>query len=136
MRARFAFSLMMATVAALVVQVGPACAYEEDTHFTVCYVACRAAGFSEAEALTIARTDQGMDDSDGTAANHGVLPQTTEELFWHAFGYNLSGAGQAPMILERKRALFEWALKGTNNDEKLKRMGVFFHYQQDRKSVV
>src|SRR5438552_18337227 len=108
--------LIVSAAAALAVHSTPAKAYEEDTHFTVCYVACRSAGFTDAEALTIARNEQGMDDSDGTVGNSGIIPKPPEELYWHAFGYKSDGCGQATMILDMKRWMFNWAMRGATSD--------------------
>src|SRR5689334_6600869 len=62
-------------------------AYEEDTHYLITYIVCRAVGFTHDEALTVAAVDQGMDDSPATVANFGeagILPAPEEEWMWHA----------------------------------------------------
>lgn len=105
----------------------PALAYEEDTHFTMTFVQCRAAGFTDAEALTVATYDQGMDDSAGTVANDGAIPHVAEEHLWHSIPQN----GTAAEVLARKNALWSQATSETDPQNQLKRLGVFFHYQQD-----
>lgn len=108
----------------------PARAYEEDTHFMMTYVLCRATGFTDAEALVVARHDQGMDDSDGTVANGGlggVIPNVPEESLWHAIPRD----GKNTTVLERKRHLWSKVLATQDPDIRLKLLGVFFHYQQD-----
>ena len=56
----------IATLSALAaLYAAPAQAYEEDTHFTITFVECRLVGLTDAEALTVASYDQGMDDSAG-----------------------------------------------------------------------
>jgi hypothetical protein len=105
----------------------PAQAYEEDTHFTMTFVQCRAAGLTDAEALTVATYDQGMDDSAGTVANSGIIPRTTEEQLWHSIPKN----GTAVEVLARKSALWNEVLGETDPQKRLQRLGVFFHYQQD-----
>src|SRR3954447_23908256 len=94
-------------VFALLVQATPSSAYEEDTHFLMTFVACRAAGFTQEEALTVAAVDQGMDDSPGAVANGGVggaIPNVTEEWLWHAL--DRLGAMGAQGVLRRKQHLW------------------------------
>ena len=55
------YTLALAGLFAL--QAAPALAYEEDTHFMMTLIQCRAVGLTDAEALTVASYDQGMDDS-------------------------------------------------------------------------
>ncbi|MGC4042389.1 MAG: PLAT/LH2 domain-containing protein [Armatimonas sp.] len=108
----------------------PAYAYEEDTHFTMTYVQCRMAGFTDAEALVVASYDQGMDDSSGTVANGGVggiIPNVAEEHLWHSIPQN----GTAAEVLARKQVLWNQAISEQDPQKKLQRLGVFFHYQQD-----
>src|SRR5215210_3250040 len=71
----------------ILLHAAPAEAYEEDTHYHMTYILCRAVGFTEAEARTVARFDQGMDDSTATSATAGpgdTQPQILEEILWHA----------------------------------------------------
>lgn len=108
-------------------QAPPARAYEEDTHFTLTFVECRIAGFTEAEALTVAGYDQGMDDSPLTVANSGAVPNPLEEHLWHALPYN----GTTAEVLLRKGDLWQQVLDEKDGASQLKRLGVFLHYQQD-----
>ena len=106
----------------------PAFAYEEDTHFLMTYVICRAAGLTEDEALIVAAVDQGMDDSkDTNAIDKG--PNVTEQWLWHAIdkGGDMKAAG----ILGRREALFNDAVNERDVRNRLIRLGIFFHFQQD-----
>jgi hypothetical protein len=108
----------------------PAHAYEEDTHFTLTYVLCRAAGFADDEAVIVAGYDQGLDDSPGTVANGGLgglIPNQEEEHLWHA----IPRKGTAAEVLKRKGELWAQVLSERDPTNQLKRLGVFFHYQQD-----
>ncbi len=107
----------------------PAFAYEEDTHFTVTYVLCRSVGFTPDEASIIAAVDQGMDDSDGTSPMGIVGAPVESQWRWHAL--DKEGNMYAQGILARRDQLFQDALKETTLRNKLIRLGVFFHYQQD-----
>ena len=102
-------------------------AYEEDTHFTMTYVQCRLVGFTDREANIVASYDQGMDDSPGTVANLVIFPQITEEILWHA----LPAAADPNLVLTRKMALYRSAATEPDVNAALKRLGIFFHYQQD-----
>jgi hypothetical protein len=102
-------------------------AYEEDTHFTMTYVQCRLVGFTDREANIVASYDQGMDDSPGTVANIVIFPQITEEILWHA----LPAAADPNLVLTRKMALYQSAATEPDVNAALKRLGIFFHYQQD-----
>ena len=90
-------------------------------------VQCRAVGLTDAEALVVASHDQGMDDSPGTVANDGPGPHIAEEQLWHAIPMN----GTAAEVLKRKAELFAKVLAEKEPAMQLKRLGVFFHYQQD-----
>jgi len=106
-------------------------AYEEDTHFMMTLVQCRAVGLTDAEALVVATYDQGMDDSAGTVANGGplggVIPNIPEEHLWHS----IPQGGTAAEVLKRKQELWQAVLNETDATKRLQRLGVFFHYQQD-----
>ncbi len=115
----------------------PAFAYEEDTHFQMTYVICRSVGFTHDEALIVAAADQGMDDSPGLVANGGpggVIPNVEEEWMWHAldgYGYTQGGTMKTAGVLARRDLFFQSALNEPGYYNKLVRLGVFFHYQQD-----
>jgi PLAT/LH2 domain len=122
--------LLGALAALTLLFAAPAHAYEEDTHFTMTLVLCRAAGLTDAEALTVASYDQGMDDSDGTVANGGVggiIPNIPEESFWHA----IPKSGTKTEVLARKKELWDSVVAEKDATKRLQRLGVFFHYQQD-----
>ena len=105
----------------------PALAYEEDTHFTITFVQCRAAGMTDAEALTVATYDQGMDDSQDTNAHNGPIPYINEEQLWHAIPYG----GSVTDIFARRDVLWGQVISEQDPQKKLQRLGIFFHYQQD-----
>ncbi|MDH3530026.1 MAG: hypothetical protein OEQ28_10705, partial [Acidobacteriota bacterium] len=107
----------------------PALAYEEDTHFLITYVICKSAGFTHEEALVVAAVDQGMDDSKAVNAHDGGKPQIEEEWRWHALDKN--GDMGAAGVITRRDQLFKEALEETDPRNKLIRLGIFFHYQQD-----
>lgn len=115
----------------------PVFAYEEDTHFQITYVICRSVGFTAEEALIVAAADQGMDDSPDVVANGGIggaIPNIEQEWKWHALdGYGLIGGEmKASGILARRDKFFETAVNAPGgNLNKLIRLGVFFHFQQD-----
>lgn len=112
----------------LIAAAGPAFAYEEDTHFLMTYVICRSVGMTEEEALIVAAVDQGMDDSkDTNAIDKG--PNVTEQWLWHAIdkGGDMKAAG----VRGRREALFYDAISERDARNRLIRLGIFFHYQQD-----
>jgi len=109
-----------------------AMAYEEDMHFQLTYVLCRAAGLTAPEALKVAAVDQGMDDSiyvTATSFKDGILYNEEAEWKWHAL--DLGGRMEAKGIVARKDELFKIALTRGTDADKLFCLGVFFHYQQD-----
>lgn len=121
-------SMAIFALVVFIATVTPAFAYEEDTHFLMTYVICRAAGMTEDEALTVAAVDQGMDDSkDTNAIDKG--PNVTEQWLWHAIdkGGDMKAAG----ILGRRDALFNDAVNERDARIRLIRLGIFFHFQQD-----
>jgi len=120
---------LLALAAGIFVFSTPAIAYDEDTHFNMTYVLLRSVGFDHDEALLVAAVDQGMDDSPDTIANHGIIPRCEEEWLWHAL--DRKGKMHAAGILARRDQLFMEALREPKERNKLIRLGVFFHYQQD-----
>jgi hypothetical protein len=128
---------LFALAAAILALSLPAFAYEEDTHFQMTYVICRSVGFTHDEALIVAAADQGMDDSPGLVANGGpggVIPNVDEEWKWHAldgYGYTQGGTMKTAGVLARRDQFFQEALSEPGYYNKLVRLGVFFHYQQD-----
>ena len=119
---------ILAIIAVLLI-AAPAFAYDEDTHFLMTYVMCRSVGFTDKEALLIAAVDQGMDDSDATNAHDGPKPRITEEWMWHAL--DKDGKMRASGVLARRDALFAEALNEKDQRNRLIRLGIFFHFQQD-----
>ncbi|HEV7645242.1 MAG TPA: hypothetical protein VGO50_14960 [Pyrinomonadaceae bacterium] len=134
-RSALSLSRFFAIAAAISALSLPALAYEEDTHFQMTYVICRSVGFTHDEALIVAAVDQGMDDSPGVVANgnlgpfKGVWPNEDEEWMWHAL--DKRGRMNAAGVLTIRDQLFQAALDETTPRNKLIRLGVFFHFQQD-----
>ena len=125
-------SYLFAIAASILVFTLPVFAYEEDTHFSMTYVICRSVGFTPDEALIVAAVDQGMDDSPGTVANSGpggLVAHPEEEWMWHAL--DKGGHMNAFGVLAIRDKLFQDALNETTRRNKLIRLGVFFHFQQD-----
>ena len=125
-----AFLNLFAVTVILSAAAMPALAYEEDTHFLMTYVICRSAGLTEDEALIVAAVDQGMDDSkDTNAIEFTVVPNRLEQWLWHAIdkGGDMKAAG----ILGRRDALFNDAVNDRDARNRLIRLGIFFHFQQD-----
>lgn len=129
---KISFRLFAVMAASLFALVTPAFGYNEDTHFTITYVVCRSVGFDRADALLVAAVDQGMDDSSDTVANGGLFgafPHVEQEWRWHAL--DLKGEMHAAGIIAHRNMLFQQALNEPQRRNKLIRLGVFFHYQQD-----
>lgn len=122
------FCVLLA-ITTVFVSVTPTHAYEEDTHFLMTYVLCRSVGFTDDEALVIAAVDQGMDDSKEVNAHDGGIPQIEEEWRWHAL--DKDGEMHAAGIIARRDLLFKEAIEETDPRNRLIRIGIFFHYQQD-----
>lgn len=120
---------LLFVIVCILVFVPSASAYEEDTHFLTTYVICRSVGFTDAEALVIAAVDQGMDDSKATNAHDKGKPQIEEEWRWHSL--DKGGEMHAAGIVARRDELFKEALEETDPKNRLIRIGIFFHYQQD-----
>jgi hypothetical protein len=129
---RLAPALIAGLALGFTTQSVPAHAYEEDTHYQLTYVMCRCLGFTQDEALTVARYDQGMDDSDGTVAVTGATPHITAENLWHAIpmptGFTFLNVDA---VLDRKDELWNEVLYQPTRERQLEFLGVFLHYQQD-----
>lgn len=111
-------------------------AYEEDTHFLMTYVICRSAGLTDKEALTVAAVDQGMDDSKALKVfdrDNKILSainlKLPEQWLWHAIARR--DAMTVADVVARRDALFEEAVNERDKRNRLIRLGVFFHFQQD-----
>jgi pimeloyl-ACP methyl ester carboxylesterase len=122
-------AFVILTTASIFVFTTPTFAYEEDTHFLMTYVICKSVGFTHEEALVIAAVDQGMDDSKAVNAHDNGKPQIEEEWRWHAL--DKDGEMHAAGIIARRDELFKEALEETDEKNRLIRLGIFFHYQQD-----
>src|SRR5688572_33352682 len=71
-------------------------AYEADIHFSTTYVLARAVGWTEADALTIASANQGVDENQATVAALEVDTTPSTALA----GYVMSSLHQAEKNLE------------------------------------
>jgi hypothetical protein len=120
---------ILALIAGLFLFTIPAFGYEEDTHFLMTYVICRSVGFTDEESLMVAAVNQGMDDSKSVNAHDGGIPQVEEEWRWHAL--DKGGDMGAKGVVMRRDFLFKEALNDTDARNRLIRLGIFFHYQQD-----
>lgn len=119
-----------ALVGSLALAVASAHAYEPDTHFLMTLAVCRASGLSNEDATTVARYDEGMDDSEAvsaTSASTIPLPHVTEESAWHSIPEH----GTVAEEKARETALWSQVLSERDTQTQLRRLGVFFHYQQD-----
>src|SRR5207342_753071 len=81
--------------------MSPAQAYEADVHYSTTYVLARAVGWSEADALTIASANQGVDENEDTVAalevdtnSIGSLRQAEKNLRFHCFSKTRGQPGQ------------------------------------------
>ena len=131
-------------------------AYESDIHYSTTYVLARAAGWSEAEALTIASANQGVDENKDTVAalevdstsNHasagyvaGSLHQAEKNLNLHCFSSTGGEAGAVSAdVLEVISARFA-EVPGRDQDPRrnarsLIALGTALHCQQDANSHV
>jgi hypothetical protein len=122
-------------------------AYEADVHYSTTYVLARAAGWTAADALTIASADQGVDENQDTVAALEVdttaassLHQAEKNLRFHCFSRTGGPAGQiAADVLEVMSAHFAAvpaADERRGNTRSLIALGVALHCQQDAYSHV
>src|SRR3954464_15316139 len=81
--------------------IGTAQAYEADIHFSTTYVLARAVGWPQADALTIASANQGVDENQDTVAALEVdttpassLHQADKNLRLHCFSRTPGQAGR------------------------------------------
>ena len=119
-------------------------AYEADIHYSTTYVLARAVGWSEADALTIASANQGVDENQDTVAALEVdtIPislssrQAEKNLRFHCFSKTRGPAGRISAdVLEVISGHFA---KVPDHDEDPRRntsrliaLGVALHCQQD-----
>lgn len=129
-------------------------AYEGDIHFSTTYVIARAVGWPEADALTIASANQGVDENQDTVAalemdttpgpaftgyDTGSLRQAEKNLKFHCFSNTHDGAGEISAdvreVMSRHFAeVPERNADPRSNAERLIALGVALHCQQDAHS--
>jgi hypothetical protein len=118
-------------------------AYEEDIHYSSTYVLARAVGWSEADALTIASANQGVDENQDTVAALEVdstpassIHQAEKNLGFHCFSKTRGQAGQISADV-RKVISAHFAevpdrdADPRRNTRRLIALGVALHCQQD-----
>ena len=131
-------------------------AYEADIHYSATYVLARAAGWSQADALTIASANEGVDENQHTVAAlemdttpgpafasyvSGSLRQAEKNLKFHCFSKTRGQAGQiAPDV---RKVMSGHFADVPDHDEDPRRhavrliaLGVALHCQQDAYSHV
>ena len=118
-------------------------AYEADIHFSTTYVLARAVGWSEADALTIASANQGVDENEDTVAaleadttTSPSLRQAEKNLRFHCFSNTPGQAGQISAdVLKVIAGHFAEVPDHDENPQrharKLVALGVALHCQQD-----
>ena len=125
-------------------------AYEADIHYSTTYVLARALGWSEADALTIASANQGVDENQDTVAALEVdttpspsiagyvtssLHQAEKNLRFHCFSKTRGQAGQISAdVLEVMSGHFAGVPvhdEPRRNARRLIALGVALHCQQD-----
>ena len=136
--------------------VSQAQAYEADIHYSTTYVLARAVGWSEADALTIASANQGVDENQDTVAALEVettpgpsvtgyvtssLHQAEKNLRFHCFSKTRGQAGQisADVLKVISGHFAEVPVRDEDprrNARRLIALGVALHCQQDAYSHV
>ncbi len=130
-------------------------AYEEDIHYSSTYVLARAVGWSEADALTIASANQGVDENQDTVAALEVdtspspsfasyvtssLHQAEKNLGFHCFSKTRGQAGQISAdvlkVISARFAEVPVHDGPRRNARSLIALGVALHCQQDAYSHV
>jgi hypothetical protein len=126
-------------------------AYEADIHYSTTYVLARAVGWSEADALTIASANQGVDENQDTVAalevdttpgrpSAGYVPsslrQAEKNLRFHCFSRTPGRTGQLSadvleVISEHFAAVTDHEENPRRNTSRLIALGVALHCQQD-----
>ncbi len=134
----------------------PARAYEADIHYSTTYVLARAAGWPEADALTIASANQGVDENQDTVAALEVdgtpgmaftnyltssLRQAEKNLTFHCFSKTRGHAGE--ISADVLQVISGHFAKVVDHDDApraktrgLVALGVALHCQQDAHSHV
>jgi len=123
-------------------------AYEADIHYSTTYVLARAVGWSQADALTIASANQGVDENQDTVAALEVdtsltsaLHQAEKNLRFHCFGKTRGQAGRISAdVLEVMTGHFAEVPEADEdprtNTRRLIALGTALHCQQDAFSHV
>ena|SRR6185436_10715457 len=116
-------------------------AYEADIHFSTTYVLARAVGWPEADALTIASANQGVDENQDTVAALEVdttnsLHQADKNLIFHCFSRTPGQAGQISSDVLEVIAHHFAEVPDRDDDprshaRRLIALGVALHCQQD-----
>ena len=126
-------------------------AYEADIHYSTTYVLARAAGWSEADALTIASANQGVDENQDTVAAlemdttpgpsfAGYVPdslhQADKNLRFHCFSNTRGQAGEIhadvlEVISDHFAGVPDRDEDPRRNARRLIALGVALHCQQD-----
>jgi len=116
-------------------------AYEADIHYSTTYVLARAVGWTEADALTIASANQGVDENQHTVAALEVdsisssLHQAEKNLRFHCFSKTSGKAGRISAdVLEVISDHFAEVPVGDDlqgNARRLIALGAALHCQQD-----
>ena len=131
--------------------LSPVRAYEADIHFSSTYVLARAVGWSDADALTIASANQGMDENEDTVAaleanttpgtsiaGHvtSSLHQAEKNLRFHCFSNARGQAGQISADVVRVISAHFAEVPDHDDDprshaRRLIALGAALHCQQD-----
>src|SRR5436190_4117425 len=118
-------------------------AYEADIHYSTTYVLARAVGWSEADALTIASANQGVDENQDTVAALEVdtisissLRQAEKNLRFHCFSKTRGQPGQISADVREVMARHFAEIPDHDEDprrnaRRLIALGVALHCQQD-----
>lgn len=147
---------LCAGLLALLQAMSPSHAFEADIHFSATYVLARAVGWAEADALTIASANEGVDENLDTVAAlemdtdpapsfagyiAGSLRQAEKNLRFHCFSRVQGPAGRIPadvleMMSEHYAAVPAHSEDPRKNAQRLIALGVALHCQQDAHSHV
>jgi hypothetical protein len=117
-------------------------AYESDIHYSTTYVLARAAGWTGADAQTIASANQGVDENQDTVAALEVdsisnsLHQAEKNLRFHCFSQTRAQAGRISsdvhkVIAEHLAEVADGVADPRRNAGRLIALGAALHCQQD-----
>jgi len=128
--------------------LGTAQAYEADIHYSTTYVLARAVGWTEADARTIASSNQGVDENQDTVAALEVeslltssFHQAEKNLKFHCFSKSPGQEGQISADVRKVMARHFAEVPDRNDDpqsnaRRLIALGAALHCQQDAYSHV